>query len=289
MGLATAGGSGLHRGFSLNLRSRGIVQRFRHLTILVLAGFTGMVLAQTVAPLPKRMSGRWATTMPGGTTFSDTLSVALEAPAGTGSVTGLLTMRGISCGAFYEPLVGTWDGNELRLESQVRPNVNAVSINRDCGTGRVTFNLTRKPGQSSFEGESHRDGAPVPSQVALAPPVTVDAVLADPMTWTFIFGFLYIVFHLISIVLGLELRQSIKAHEPAFSKIFAARIGRWPLVQSLQFRYWLPWVSSPAELGDYSSFVRNVFRATRIVSTIALVFFLASFTSFYLGGGNSRK
>ena len=32
-----------------------------------------------------------------------------------------------------------------------------VRNNGDCGTGRITFVLTRKPGQPGFEGENHRD------------------------------------------------------------------------------------------------------------------------------------
>jgi len=50
-----------------------------------------------------------------------------------------------------------------------RSVVNARRTNGECGTGRVTFTLARKPGQSAFEGELQRDAAPVPSQVTLAP------------------------------------------------------------------------------------------------------------------------
>jgi hypothetical protein len=141
----------------------------RILVLLVLAGSAGMVLAQTTTSLPKAMSGRWTSVVPGGRTFTDTWSVILDAPGGTGPVTGRLTLRGVTCGALDEPLTGTWDGSELRMESQVHPNVNAQRMNGECGTGRVTFKLARKPGQSTFEGESQRDAAPVPSQVTLAP------------------------------------------------------------------------------------------------------------------------
>jgi hypothetical protein len=128
-----------------------------------------MVFAQTAAPLPKAMSGRWTAVIPGGRTFTDTLSVALDAPAGTGPVTGHFTNRGVTCGAANEPLTGTWDGTELRFESQVRPNVNVQRANGDCGTGRISFVLTRKAGQATFEGESRRDGMSVPAQITLAP------------------------------------------------------------------------------------------------------------------------
>ena len=128
-----------------------------------------MVLAQAIEPLPKTMSGRWTAVVPGGRTFSDTLSVVLEVPGGTGPLTGRLTLRGVTCGAVDEPLSGTWDGTELRMESRVHPNVNALRANGECGTGRVTFNLTRKPGRTTFDGESLRDAAPTPSQITLAP------------------------------------------------------------------------------------------------------------------------
>lgn len=141
----------------------------RILVLLVLVGSASMVLAQTTSPLPKAMSGRWTSVVPGGRAFTDTWSVILDVPGGTGPVTGRLTLRGVTCGALDEPLTGTWDGSELRMESQVHPNVNAQRMNGECGTGRVTFKLARKPGQSTFEGEAQRDAAPVPSQVTLAP------------------------------------------------------------------------------------------------------------------------
>jgi hypothetical protein len=141
----------------------------RNLALLVLAGLAGLVFAQAVAPLPKAMSGRWTAVVPGGRTFTDSLSVVLEVPGGTGPLTGRLTLRGVVCGALDEPLSGTWDGYELRLESQVRPNVNVQRANGECGSGRMTFKLTRKPGQTTFDGEAVRDAAPAPSQVTLAP------------------------------------------------------------------------------------------------------------------------
>lgn len=141
----------------------------RILVSLVLAGSAGTVLAQATASLPKAMSGRWTSVVPGGRTFTDSWSVVLDASAGTGQVTGRLTLRGVTCGALDEPLTGTWDGRELQMASQVRPNVNAQRTNGECGTGRVTFKLARKPGQSTFEGESQRDASSVPSQVTLAP------------------------------------------------------------------------------------------------------------------------
>jgi hypothetical protein len=86
-----------------------------------------------------------------------------------GPVTGRLTTRGVTCGAIDEPMVGTWDGTELRFESKVRPNVNTTRMNADCASGRVTYVLTRKPGQATFEGEANRDGMSTPVQVTLSP------------------------------------------------------------------------------------------------------------------------
>jgi hypothetical protein len=142
---------------------------FRTCVLLALMGATIGVLAETAAPLPKTMSGRWTAVVPGRQTFTDTMSVVLDVPATTGPLAGHLTLRGVTYGAIDEPLTGTWDGTELRFESQVRPNVNAQRMNGECGTGKVTFALSRKPGQAVFEGESRRDASPVPSQVTLAP------------------------------------------------------------------------------------------------------------------------
>lgn len=144
----------------------------RTLRICLLAALTGVAsvaLAQLVAPLPKSLSGRWMTIGGGvtGRTFTDTMSVAFDDPVGIGPVRGRLTSRGVVCGAMDEPLTGTWDGSELRFESQVRPNVNVARKNGDCGTGHISFVLTRKLGRTGFEGESHRDGST--AQITLAP------------------------------------------------------------------------------------------------------------------------
>jgi len=51
----------------------------------------------------------------------------------------------------------------------VRPNVNTQRQNGECGTGRVAYVLTRKPGQAGFEGEAHRDALAMPVQITLSP------------------------------------------------------------------------------------------------------------------------
>ena len=129
--------------------------------------------AQT-APLPKAMTGRWTFVRQGANvkhvqTLSDVMSVVLDAPTGTGAVTGRFTSRGVICGAVDEPLTGTWDGTELRFESRVRPNVNAARANGECGSGKITFVLKRKPGETGFEGESTRDPGSAPVQITLSP------------------------------------------------------------------------------------------------------------------------
>jgi len=139
------------------------------LTCLFLAWLATNVVADEVMPLPKAMSGRYTAVVPGQQTFTNSLSVVLDVPSERGPVTGRLTVRGVTCGAVDEPLSGTWDGTELRFESLVRPNVNAQRPNGQCGNGKVTFILTRKPGQSAFEGESRRDGSPIVVEVRLAP------------------------------------------------------------------------------------------------------------------------
>ncbi len=107
------------------------------LTLLALAA--GVAAAQSVEPLPKIMHGTWTAVVPNVRTFTDTFSVTLDGPPQGGALAGRLTLRGGVCGAQNEPLTGTWDGTELRLESMVRPNVNAQRPNGQCGNGRVTF------------------------------------------------------------------------------------------------------------------------------------------------------
>lgn len=130
---------------------------------------TSVVCAQATEPLPKSLSGRWTAVVPGVATFTDTMSLTLDAPVQPGPVTGRMTSRGVGCGSQDEPLTGTWDGTVLRFESKLHPNVNTQRMNGQCGTGGLTVVLTRKPGQSTFEGESRRDGMAGPAQVVLSP------------------------------------------------------------------------------------------------------------------------
>jgi hypothetical protein len=135
----------------------------------ILVGVAGVAGAQGVAPLPKSLSGRWSIVVPGVRAFNDTMSMTLDAPVQPGPVTGRLTARGVGCGAENEPLTGTWDGTTLRVESRVYPNVNVQRMNGECGSGQVVYTLTRKPGQSTFEGEGKRDGMTGAVLVTLSP------------------------------------------------------------------------------------------------------------------------
>jgi hypothetical protein len=145
------------------------MRALRSRALLILMSFSVITLAQTIMPLPKTLSGRWTAVVPGVGTFSDTISVVLDVPAQPGPLTGRLTSRGVTCGAMDEPLVGNWDGTELRFESKVQANVNVQRLNGQCASGRITYVLTRKPGQAAFEGEARRDGMSSPAQVTLAP------------------------------------------------------------------------------------------------------------------------
>ena len=145
------------------------MRNIRYLILPIAISATAVVFAQSVAPLPKALSGRWTAVVPGNKTFTDAMSVVFDDPVQSGPVTGKLTSRGVTCGAQNEPLTGTWDGTVLRMESKVYPNVNAQRPNGECGTGRINYVLTRKPGEPTFEGEAVRDGMALASQVTLAP------------------------------------------------------------------------------------------------------------------------
>ena len=136
---------------------------------IALIGATTWAVGQAPEPLPTAMSGHWVVVLPNGRLYTDTMSVVLEAPAGTGPITGRLTVRGVTCGALDEPLTGTWDGTQLRFESQVRPNVNTQQKDAQCASGKVMYVLRRKPGAQAFDGEFTRDGMSVPGQVTLTP------------------------------------------------------------------------------------------------------------------------
>lgn len=116
-------------------------------------GCAAVAFAQSVpAPLPPSLSGRWTYSAPNGRTFVDYWSVRFDSSGAPGAVNGMVTWRGLSCGAKDEPVTGTWNGTELRFEVVLRPNVNTQNPNGNCGNGRTTVLLTRNAGATGFEG-----------------------------------------------------------------------------------------------------------------------------------------
>ena len=104
--------------------------------------------------LPPSITGRWTALAPGGRTFVDQWQVAVDRPGSPGLVKGAFTWRAPSCGALSEPFTGQWNGTELSFSVTLRPNVNTVNRDRDCGDGRLLVKLVRKPGATAFEGEA---------------------------------------------------------------------------------------------------------------------------------------
>jgi hypothetical protein len=109
-------------------------------------------VAQTTAPLPASLSGRWVVVGQAGT-FTDAFSLAFEGSGAPGTVPGRLTWRGVNCGAKDEPIQAAWDGNELKFEAVLKANTNTQRMNGNCPTEPVRWILKRKQGDRSFEGE----------------------------------------------------------------------------------------------------------------------------------------
>ena len=91
------------------------------------------------------------------------------------------------------------------------------------------------------------------------------AMLSDPASLASVLGVLWVFSFFVYAALLLVLRLLIEPHAPVFSEVFEDRISaRWP-VRMLQFKYLLPWIPAPVELGRYSVPVRILFFVTRIV------------------------
>src|SRR5438270_2223369 len=114
-------------------------------------------LPPPLAPLPASLSGRWTITA-SGRPASDIVTMSFDGQGQTGPVKGRVSLRGLDCGSLDEPLSGSWDGVDLRLETAQRPEVGAPRADGNCGTARATFVLRRKPGDTRFEGEARVDG-----------------------------------------------------------------------------------------------------------------------------------
>jgi hypothetical protein len=108
--------------------------------------------AQTGAPLPGSLSGRWTFMGPSGVLI-DSFSIAFEGTRAPGIVPARLTWRGLSCGARDEPIQATWDGSELKFEAVLKANTNTQRMNGDCPSDPTRWVLKRKTGDGSFEGE----------------------------------------------------------------------------------------------------------------------------------------
>ena len=53
-------------------------------------------------------------------------------------------------------------------------------MNGNCSTGKVTYVVTRKPGQATFEGEAFREGMPFAAQVTLSQLLRPEAGFTQP-------------------------------------------------------------------------------------------------------------
>lgn len=102
-------------------------------------------------------------------TFVNVVSFDFEGSGKPGALSGKVTWRGVGCGAQNEPLTGTWDGRELRINMVLRANVNADRMNADCGDGKITVVLTRKAGEKNFEGDAHASYTPAVPSLTVSP------------------------------------------------------------------------------------------------------------------------
>lgn len=119
------------------------------LSALVAAGSAG---AQTGDVLPPSLSGRWTVSLPSGV-FIDAFSIAFEGGRAPGKVNGMLTFRGLNCGAKDEPIAAGWDGKVLKFEAVMRANVNAQRAHGRCPAEPYAFVLVRNADGRTFEGQ----------------------------------------------------------------------------------------------------------------------------------------
>lgn len=135
---------------------------------IVLVVFADAALAQANDSLPHKLSGRWTFTGPS-QTFINPVTLEFDGDGKPGPITGRMTWRGVTCGAQDEPLTGTWDGTELHFTSLLRANVNAQRMNGQCGDGKTTYVLRRKPGEASFEGDARASFTSAVPTISVSP------------------------------------------------------------------------------------------------------------------------
>lgn len=135
---------------------------------IVLVVFADAPLAQANDSLPHKLSGRWTFTGPS-QTFINPVTLEFDGDGKPGPITGRMTWRGVTCGAQDEPLTGTWDGTELHFTSLLRANVNAQRMNGQCGDGKTTYVLRRKPGEASFEGDARASFTSAVPTISVSP------------------------------------------------------------------------------------------------------------------------
>ena len=127
-----------------------------------------MLSAQGTDTLPPRLAGHWTVVGPQ-QTYINPISLTFEGDGRPGPIKVRVTWRGVTCGADDEPSSGTWDGTELRIDTIHRPNVNVQRMNGQCGDGRTTYVLKRKPGEKTFEGEGRATYSPSVATISVAP------------------------------------------------------------------------------------------------------------------------
>ena len=143
---------------------------FKYPRAVVLAlSLTALPGAFAAEPLPKSMGGRWAATLSSGQQIGNIWSLTVEKLDGSGRFEGKLTYYGAFCGAKNEPMTGTFDGSELRINSSLRANTNTDRAGGQCGTGKAMWLLKKQPGRQLFEGEGELEGIPVKTRVYLNP------------------------------------------------------------------------------------------------------------------------
>lgn len=127
--------------------------RFRACLGVFLVGLLGvstLVVAQQ--PLPKVMTGTWDVDLPPATRMtvlaSGSWSIVIERQNPDGSIEGKMTWAGgRHCEAVDEPITGSFDGNELRIEGMLRDKY------RNAGCRKAIFVLKRNAFGNAFAGE----------------------------------------------------------------------------------------------------------------------------------------